>query len=160
MLFRSEAPPPSAGQRLDRWLQASARYLATRESLIAGLGEGGRSRYLDCVFQRDQVMRTGDGGMPDVFGQRRGMDRETFSWPIVVHQPKALTGNLENIGPDGACLALPTAPPPGQALHASVQGETLRGELVFEARWQRRVAKDRWLVGVCTTACRVHEPPG
>ena len=38
-----------------------------------------------------------------------------------------------------------------------IRGDQVTGELRFEARWQRRVGRERWLVGVFTTACMLQD---
>lgn len=155
---RPGVTPPPTGARIDRWLQASSRYVGAREALVSALGETGRTRYLDCVFHRDQVMRVGESdGATDVFGQRRGAERESLAWPVRVLRPRPGPGELENIGPDGACLALPAPPPQGSELVVEIRGDQVTGELRFEARWQRRVGRERWLVGVFTTACMLQD---
>lgn len=148
----SNAAPP--GVRVDSWLQASSRYLAIREQLIAAMGEGARARYLDCVFLRDQLMRASDGEpAPDVFGQRRGSDRESLGWPFRMTRPLASSGELLNIGADGACLSMPIAPGPGEQLTIDVAGDRVAGRVDLEVRWQRRVARGRWQVGAFALGC-------
>jgi hypothetical protein len=147
---------PRIAIRIDRWLLASRRYLETRERLVAGLGEGGRARFLDCAFLRDQAARAADAeGAPDGFGQRRGGDRETLDWPIRLLAPVAGAGELLNIGADGACLSLPNAPGSGERLQVLLEGHEVAATVELEVRWQRRVARNRWQVGAFGIACNV-----
>jgi hypothetical protein len=150
--------PGAAGPRLDRWLRASARYLAAREELLAELGPAGRGRYLDVAFLRDQVLRASefDGG-PDLFGQRRGSEREALDWPARLVSPSPGEALVLDVGADGARLSLPVAPGPDERVSVVVSGEHVTGRLDFEVRWQRRIGRGRWQVGVVCTAC-VLEP--
>lgn len=150
-------PLPDPGEtaaRVDRWLRAAARYLGAREELLAELGPQGRGRYLDVAFLRDQVLRAGDlDGGPDPFGQRRGSDREALAWPARLLSPVPGEAQILNVGADGACLALPVAPGPGERVFAVISGEHVTARLEFEVRWQRRVGRGRWQVGVFGIAC-------
>ncbi len=150
------AEPTPIAMRLDRWLTAAGRYLPAREHLVDTLGNNGRGRYLDCAFLRDQLVRaTETEGSPDLFGQRRGSDRENLGWPIRLMSPIESTGELLNIGADGACLSLSTAPVPGDRLQVRIEGGTVAATMEMEVRWQRRVSRDRWQVGAFGIACAV-----
>jgi hypothetical protein len=156
--WRSPPSPREAvgnvGARVDRWLRASGRYLLAREHLVGEIPQAGRSRYLDTVFLRDQVLRTGDNeGPADAFGQRRGGEREVLDWPIRVLAPTVSEGQLLNIGADGVCLALPVAPSPGERLQMAVSGERAAGRLEIEVRWQRRIGRGRWQIGAFAISC-------
>jgi hypothetical protein len=149
-----ESLPPAA--RVDRWLMAAGRYLAAREELVDTLGTGGRDRYLDCAFLRDQLLRAAESeATSDMFGQRRGSEREPLGWPVWLLAPVEVGGELLNIGADGACLALPTSPGPGQRLQVRIEGGTVAAMLELEVRWRRRVARDRWQIGAFGIACSV-----
>ncbi|MDP2310328.1 MAG: hypothetical protein Q8P18_30205 [Pseudomonadota bacterium] len=151
---RGERVP--AGARVDRWLMAAGRYLSAREDLVETLGAGGRNRYLDCVFLRDQLLRAAESEAPtDMFGQRRGSERESLGWPVWVLAPLAVGGELLNIGADGACLALPTAPGPGERLQVRIEGATVAAMVELEVRWRRRVSRERWQIGAFGIACAV-----
>lgn len=147
-----------AGDRVDRWLRAASRYMAAREGLVGDLGVQGRSRFLDAAFLRDQVLRAGDtDGSPDPFGQRRGGDRETLDWPVRLLAPFVAEGHLLNIGADGVCLALPTAPGPGERLQLAVAGDRVAGRVELEVRWQRRMGRGKWQVGAFGIACTLDD---
>ncbi len=158
--WRPSAPPSGegneAGARVDRWLRAASRYLEAREALLAGLGPRGRARFLDTTFLRDKVLRAGDGDFAaDPFGHRRGSEGESLSWPVNLLAPVATSGHLENIGADGACLALANAPGPGERLHISVVGERVAATLALDVLWQRRIGRGRWQVGALALACTI-----
>lgn len=140
--------------RLDRYLEALRRYLLTREDLVTALGESGRARYLDCTFQRDQVMRASEtDATVDAFGQRRGSDREPLAWPAAVMEPYHGTCHVLNIGPDGMCLSLAQAPVAGERLALAIEGATQSMRVEMEVRWQRRIGRDRWEAGALALAC-------
>ncbi|MDP2314570.1 MAG: hypothetical protein Q8P41_16830 [Pseudomonadota bacterium] len=142
--------------RVDRWLTAAGRYLPARELLVETLGLGGRNRYLDCAFLRDQLVRAGDTDVTaDVFGQRRGSEREPLGWPVQLLAPIEGGGELLNIGADGACISLPSAPGPGERLHVRIEGTNVAATMELEVRWRRRVSRDRWQVGAFGIACSV-----
>lgn len=146
--------PTSA--RVDRWLLAASRYLSAREEVVKALGDGGRGRYLDCAFLRDQLLKASETEpVIDLFGQRRGSERESLSWPVSLLSPDQADGELLDIGADGACLALPTSPDPGQRLQVRIEGGTVDARLEFEVRWRRRVSREAWHAGVFAIACAV-----
>ncbi len=148
--------PSQAADRVDRWLRASSRYLDAREELVGDLGNHGRSRFLDASFLRDQVVRAGDGeAAADPFGQRRGSERESLNWPVRLLAPVVADGHLQNIGADGVCLALPTAPGPGERLQLAVSGERVSARVELEVRWQRRIGRGRWQIGAFGIACTI-----
>ncbi|MFZ5475575.1 MAG: hypothetical protein ACOZNI_02265 [Myxococcota bacterium] len=144
------------GLRVDRWLLALARYLGAREDLVAALGESGRQQYVDVTFLRDQVLRATEGDAPpDAFGQRRGSDRESFSWPMRLVEPEPADAELRNIGPEGLRMALPVAPMTGAQVLLQLEGLTVAALLAVEVRWQRRTARDRWEAGGFALGCRI-----
>lgn len=145
---------PDIGLRIDRYLRSIVRYLQAREQLVGVLGDGGRGRFVDCTFLRDQVLRVADDAPPDAFGQRRAGDREPISWPIALVDPVG-TAQILNIGADGMCVALFQAPARGVVLRGNVEGVAVRAQLDLEVRWHRRVARERWEAGVLATACRL-----
>lgn len=153
---RPEVPDAEKGLRFDRYLRALKRYLVVREELAEALGDGGRARYIDVAFQRDQVMRTSDSdATPDAFGQRRGSDRDPLNWPAQVIEPRLGACEIVNIGADGLCLGLSRAPSAGEILRLKLEGIAVSGVIDLEVRWQRRVSKERWEVGALATACRL-----
>jgi hypothetical protein len=155
------ATHPDVGARVDRYLEALQRYVNAREDLVRSLGVGGRSRWLDCAYRRDQVMRASEtDAPPDALGQRRGSDREALEWPADVMAPYAAPCVILNIGPDGMCLSLPRSPTQGQQLRVEVEGASSAVRVDLEVRWQRRVAKDRWEAGALAVACQRTRAPG
>lgn len=143
---RSEA---DRGMFLDRYLRCLVRYVAARQALIGRLGEQSLSRYLDCVYLRDQALRAADDSPADAFGQRRGGQREPLRWPVRVGGSHPVDGELLNVGADGCALSLPIQPV--EHLQLMVTTGALSAELDIEVRWQRRIARDRWELGGLVT---------
>lgn len=133
------------GMYLDRYLRCMHRYVTARETLLVRLGENGLSRYLDCVFLRDQALRASEDAPADAFGQRRGGQREALRWPVTVTEPADGAGEILNVGADGCACSVNV--PPGDRLTLSLQTGAMSAELHLEVRWQRRVARDRWEFG-------------
>ncbi len=153
-LGETAADPGRTGDRVDRWLLACHLYFQARERIIDALDEGGRVRFLDCVFLRDQVLRAGDtDSAPDAFGQRRGGDREPLGWPVHILSARACAGELLNVGADGACLGVGKAPDPGDRMEIGVAGASVEATIRMQVRWQRRVARDRWQIGAFAIDC-------
>lgn len=145
---------PAAAARIDRYLRTIERYVQAREQLVAGMGDGGRGRIVDCSFLRDQVIRAAEDSPADAFGQRRGSERESLGWPVELLEP-AGKAELINIGADGVCLALFQAPSREGHLRAAVEGLSVRAELDLEVRWHRRAGRDRWEAGALSVGCRL-----
>jgi hypothetical protein len=144
------------GLRIDRFLLATRRYLGAREDLVRALGDGGRTRYVDVTYLRDQVLRAVDSEAPmDAFGQRRGGEREQLAWPLRVLEPRPAEGELRNIGSDGLCFTLPYAPAAGEVLQVALDGLSVGALLSLEVRWQRRTGRERWEAGALAIACRI-----
>ena len=137
------------GMFLDRYLRCLMRYVAARQALIGRLGETALSRYLDCVYLRDQALRAADDAPADAFGQRRGGQREPIRWPIRITEPAMCDGELLNVGADGLALGMPMQP--AERLRVTIQTGALSAGLDVEVRWQRRVARDRWELGGLVT---------
>lgn len=154
--MRSTATPSAAridadrGMFLDRYLRCLSRYIVARQALIGRLGDNALSRYLDCVYLRDQALRAADDAPIDAFGQRRGGQREPIRWPIRVTEPNGLDAELLNVGADGLAMGLPMQP--AEKLRLAIQTGALSGALDIEVRWQRRVSRDRWELGGLVTS--------
>jgi hypothetical protein len=133
------------GMFLDRYLRCMHRYIGARQALIPALGEQALSRYLDCVFLRDQALRAAEDAPTDAFGQRRGSQREPMKWPVRTTDPMESDGTLLNVGADGCALALPTQPP--DHLRLTLSTGALTATLDLEVRWQRRAGRGRWELG-------------
>jgi hypothetical protein len=146
---RPAGQPPATeadrGMFLDRYLRCMMRYVAARQALIGRLGEHSLSRYLDCVFLRDQALRAAEDAPADAFGQRRGGQREMLRWPLRMVDPLEANGEILNVGADGCALSLPVQPP--EKIRIEVATGALTALLDVEVRWQRRVARDRWEMG-------------
>lgn len=153
--MRSTATPAAAridadrGMFLDRYLRCLSRYIVARQVLVGRLGENALSRYLDCVYLRDQALRAADDAPIDAFGQRRGGQREPIRWPIRVTEPTGLDAELLNVGADGLAMGLPVQP--AERMRIVVQTGALSAALDLEVRWQRRVSRDRWELGGLVT---------
>ena len=146
------APRPEAvrqdaeqGMFLDRYLRCMHRYVAARQVLVGKLGEQALSRYLDCVFLRDQALKAAEDAPADAFGQRRGGQRERLKWPVRVTDPFQCDGTLLNVGADGCAMALGAQPT--ERLRIVVDTGAMSAWVDLEVRWQRRAARDRWEAG-------------
>lgn len=122
--------------------------------MLGALGDGGFTRYLDVCFLRDQVLRPRGAEQPaDAFGQRRGGARAEVHWPLHVIEPVQAAAELLNFGADGMSLALGIAP--AEKLRVAIEAASVGAVLEVDVRWQRRVARDRWEVGVLVAAIQV-----
>jgi hypothetical protein len=146
------APTPGAvredaerGMLLDRYLRCMHRYVRARQALLPALGEQALSRYLDCVFLRDQALKAVEDAPIDAFGQRRGSQRKPLKWPLRLTDPVEAQGRLLNVGADGCALALPVQPADSVRLELSTGAIT--ATLDLEVRWQRRVGRGQWELG-------------
>lgn len=155
-----EASVPN-GVRIDRYLAALTRYLATRTELLDMLGDAGRQRFLDCSFLRDQVLRAADGEFPEVGGQRRGADREPMQWGVRLQGRPAeeSMAELQNIGPDGIGLTLHKRLQPGERILIELDGYSTSAIVTAEVRWQRRAARERWDVGAFALGLEITRSP-
>lgn len=133
------------GMFLDRYLRCMHRYVGARQALIGKLGEQALSRYLDCVFLRDQALKAAEDAPADAFGQRRGGQREKLKWPIRVTDPLQVDGQLLNVGADGCALSMPAQPT--ERLRVVIDTGAMSAWVDLEVRWQRRAARDRWEAG-------------
>lgn len=150
------ATPGGEGDRgmfLDRYLKCMHRYVHARQELMARLGEAALSRYLDCVFLRDQALRASEDAPADAFGQRRGGQREPLRWPVTILDAGESAGELLNVGADGCACAVSSAP--GERLSLRVQTGAITATLDVDVRWQRRVARDRWEFGGLVVAVQI-----
>lgn len=147
--------------RIDRYLAALTRYLATRTELLEMLGEAGRQRFLDCYFLREQVLRAADGEFPEVGGQRRGADREPMQWGVRLlgRPPEESIAELQNIGPDGIGLSLHRPLPPGEQIRIELDGYNTSAIVTAEVRWQRRASRERWDVGTFALGLEITRSP-
>ena len=142
-------PSVPNGVRIDRYLAALTRYLASRSALFERLGDEGRQQFLHCHFLRDQVLRAADGEFPEVGGQRRGADREPMQWGVRLQGRPAeeSMAELQNIGPDGIGLTLHKPLQPHETIRVELDGYSTAAIVTAEVRWQRRAARERWDVG-------------
>jgi hypothetical protein len=144
----------SRGMFLDHYLRAMHRYLGARNDVLAALGDGAITRYLDTCFLRDQVLRPRGSEQPaDAFGRRRGGARAEVHWPLQVIEPVQVAADLLNFGADGMSLAMGVAP--AEKLRVAIEAASVGAVLDVDVRWQRRVARDRWEVGVLVSAIAV-----
>lgn len=148
-------PDPEAGARVDRWLRTLHRYVAAREELVRAMGSGGRARFVDVAFLRDQVTRTTEDGATDPFGGRRGAEREALRWPARTLGEGRPSCEIVNVGPDGLCVALGAAPERDGRFGILVQGSSAAAELDLEVRWHRRTGRERWEAGATAAAVRM-----
>ncbi len=143
------------GMFLDRYLRCMHRYVAARQAMLHKLGEQALSRYLDCVFLRDQALKAAEDAPADAFGQRRGGQREPLKWPMRVTEPFKSTGALLNVGADGCAISLPVQPT--ERLRLAVDTGAMSALVDVEVRWQRRAARDRWELGGLITGVHLVE---
>lgn len=133
------------GMFLDRYLRCMHRYVVARQALIGKLGEQSLSRYLDCVYLRDQALKASEDSPADAFGQRRGGQREGMKWPLRAIGSIEASGMLLNVGADGCAVSLPVQPT--ESVRLQVNTGAISATLDLEVRWQRRAARDRWEFG-------------
>ncbi len=133
------------GMFLDRYLRCMHRYVLARQELMARMGDAALSRYLDCVYLRDQALRAAEDAPVDAFGQRRGGQREPLRWPITLVGVAEGTGELLNVGADGCACLVNHAP--SERLSIRLQTGAVTAHLDVDVRWQRRVGRDRWEFG-------------
>ena len=75
--------------------------------------------------------------------------------------PKAAEASVVATGSDGLVIEAPFRAARRQKLVADLQcRENDDAQLLLEARWQRRVAADRWHLGVLLVEMRVRALPG
>ena len=143
---------------LDRYLRSIHRYVAARQALIPALGEQALSRYLDCVYLRDQALRAAEDAPADAFGQRRGSQREPMQWPVRITHPSELAGMLLNVGADGCALS--TAEAPAEHIRIAVATGAIQATLDLHVRWHRRAGRARWELGGLIVGVELSEPAG
>lgn len=133
------------GMFLDRYLRSMHRYVGARQALVSKLGEQALSRYLDCVFLRDQALKASEDAPADAFGQRRGGQRERLRWPIRIIDPVQTEGQLLNLGADGCAIAIGVQPT--EQLRMAIDTGAMSAWVDLDVRWQRRASRDRWEAG-------------
>lgn len=150
-----------ADEPVGRFLLALERYLERRDEVVRHLGEDGLTRFLELAHLREQVPASlGGRHRLDPYG--RGPATEAPDWKVLVRRMKGRNreievteGRLHAIGTDGVVLVTLFAAAPRQRLLVDIPLDAdTNVQLIYEARWQRRIAAERWHVGALLVEMR------
>lgn len=156
---------PAAGDPvIQRFVRSVERYLERRDEVVRRLGEDGLTRFLELAHLREQVPAS-LGGRQRLDPYGRGRNERPPDWKVLVRRMKPRTreievseGRLYAVGTDGVVLVTLFAAAPRQRLLVDLPlDEELNAQFIFEARWQRRIAAQRWHVGALMIEMR-HRP--
>lgn len=153
--LRRAGAPAALDEAAQRYLVVLDRYLERREEVLAAMGPGALSRYLELGHLREQVpTATGvRGARLDPYGRSRSGPE--LDWEVLVRrfpsrgaELELSEGRIHAVGTDGLVLLAPFAASPRQRLLLDLPMDaSLNAQLICEARWQRRVGVRRWHVG-------------
>lgn len=151
----------SGSEDIRRYVKALERYLERRDEVVRVLGEDGLTRFLELAHLREQVPAT-LGGRQRLDPYGRGRSADAPDWKVLIRRMKPRTreievseGRMEAIGTDGVVLVTLFAAAPRQRLLVDVPYDSVTNvQFIFEARWQRRVAAQRWHVGALLVEMR------
>ena len=145
------------------WARGLQRYVQERHAFLRRFGKEALPALLEVARLRDRVPRPGEPeAAANLFGQRPGEDAD-LGWAAVVR--RAVAGGTEtaaarvrSVGTDGLVVDAGFRCLPRQrvVVDLPVDGRT-NAQLMGEARMQRRVALDRWQVGLFVMELRFRE---
>lgn len=147
-----------------QWVDQLLRYLPAREEWTARWGRGGLERMLELAQLRSRA----EGGTADLYGVSGGRPDTPLGWPLLVRRGpsrgrkgiEVAEASVVATGSDGLVIEAPFRAARRQKLVADLQcRENDDAQLLLEARWQRRVAADRWHLGVLLVEMRVRTLP-
>lgn len=159
--LRLASTPPGGSDEVRRYCIALERYMERREEVVRLVGEDGLTRFLELTHLREQVPASLGGRVRlDPYGRGRATD--VPDWKIVVRRMKPSTreievseGRLYAIGTDGVVLVTLFAAAPHQRLLVDLPYDGAANvQLIYEARWQRRIGASRWHVGALLVEMR------
>lgn len=155
-------PQPEGGVPSDAtlWVEQLQRYLPAREEWTARWGRGGLERMLELA----QLRARAEGGTADLYGVANGRPDAPLGWPLLVRRGpsrgrkgiEVAEATVVATGSDGLVIDVPFRATRRQKLVADLQiRDDEDAQLLLEARWQRRVAADRWHLGVLLVEMRI-----
>lgn len=155
-------PQPEGGvpAAATHWVEQLQRYLPAREEWTARWGRGGLERMLEL----SQLRARAEGGTADLYGVAGGRPHIPLDWPLLVRRGpsrgrkgiEVAEARVVSTGSDGLVIDVPFRAARRQKLVADLQcREDDDAQLLLEARWQRRVAADRWHLGVLLVEMRI-----
>ena len=165
-----QVPRPADGvpDALSSWVRQMRGYLRDREALLqSALNPGGASsleRYLELLHLRDQL--GGDGDPTSSFERVHGDPSVRVDWPTLVRRGpqrgrqtvEVAEARIVAIGTDGVTAELPFAASPRQKLVMDLPADDAsNAQLLVQARWQRRLSADKWLLGLLILDMRVRD---
>lgn len=153
--------PKGGDPTIQRFVTALERYLERRDEVVRHLGEDGLTRFLELAHLREQVPAS-LGGRQRLDPYGRGRNVELPDWKVLVRRMKmrpreieVSEGRLYAVGTDGVVLVTLFAAAPRQRLLVDLPLDAEHNvQLIYEARWQRRVAARRWHVGALLVEMR------
>lgn len=160
-------PQPEGGipASATAWVQGLQRYLPQRDEWTSRWGRGGLDRLLELA----QLRARAEGGSADFFGVAAGRNHESISWPMFVRRGPSrgrkgiAVAEVQAIarGSDGLVIEAPFAVAERQKIVADLQVHPDEcAQMLLEARWQRRIAGNRWHIGLLVAELRMRSLPG
>lgn len=146
------------------WVERLQRYLPAREEWTARWGRGGLDRMLELA----QLRARAEGGTADLYGVAAGRPDAPLDWPLLVRRGpsrgrkgiEVAEARVVATGSDGLVIDVPFRAARRQKLVADLLSRPDEdAQLLLEARWQRRVAADRWHLGVLLVEMRIRTLP-
>lgn len=159
MPFPSGGPPPGVAS----YVESLQRYIQLRDAFSAEHGAQGLGQLMELFHLREQVPPTSARRLV-AFGQTFGSVEQQLGWPLLLRRGPSrkrqgndvLRGSVFGVGTDGLIVDLDFQAAPRQKLVGDLPVDlTQNAQLLFEARWQRRVAASRWHLGLLILEMRL-----
>lgn len=164
-------PRPQEGvpECIEAWLENLRRYLAERDALLAGGGKNALERFLALSHLREQVAPRPQANAetaPSTLSRVHGMPDQQLGWPALIRKGaqrgrqaiEVAEARIISAGTDGLTLEVPFASSARQKLVMDLAAsDAANAQFLVQARWQRRLEADRWLIGALILEMRIRE---
>ena len=161
-----QVPQPEGGvpEAVRPWIKALQRYLQLRDLWVERWGGSGLDRLLELAHLRAQVPGAISPELTfNTFGQAHGTMAEPLRWPVRVRRGpsggrriEVAEGEVIHAGTDGLVIDLGFESTERQKLVVDLMVEQgVNAQFLLEARWQKRVATQRWRVGLLVIEMRL-----
>jgi hypothetical protein len=169
-------PQPASGvdPHVRPWVDALVGYIEQRDAVVGTWREGRLERLLELLHHRERLAASatqaappqgrGAGSVSSTFGSPPGPGQPGIVWPVLIRRGPSRgrkgievdEGRVLAVGTDGLCLSLPSPAGSRQKMVLDLCADrNNNAQLLVQARWQRRVAADRWVLGVLVLEVRL-----
>lgn len=162
-------PRPDEGvpETIAGWLCRLQRYLVERDRLLAAGGTNALEAFLALTHMREQVtppLEAEPEAPPSSLTRVHGLPEQRLSWPALVRRGaqrgrqtvEVAEARIISAGTDGITVEVPFAASPRQKLVMDLAADDeTNAQFLVQARWQRRLGPDRWLLGALILQMRM-----